>query len=64
SHAERKRREDEMKRHRQRELDSMQVFNAHGGLLSLRTARDIQADLMVVSQKGVHRTAPIWRVPG
>jgi hypothetical protein len=53
-----------MKRDRQRELDSMQVFNAHGGLLSLRTARDIQADLMVVSQKGVHRTAPIWRVPG
>jgi len=39
-----------MEGHRQRELDSMQFFNAHGGLLSLRSARDIQADLMVVSR--------------
>jgi hypothetical protein len=27
----------------------VQDFNAHGGLLSLRSARDVQADPMVVS---------------
>jgi len=53
-----------MESHRQRELDSVQNLNALGGLLSLRSARDIQADLMVLSPKGVHRTAQFWRARG